>query len=253
MSGYSETAVTLSAFPLERAAQALEAALAYLEAEWHYRPAKDPTPARLVFDPQTGELLQTLNLDERDLKQVIQKYLWVRLDGQIETRSWRHAVELMLHPFRAHPGQACLSLRMDSKVYESIYEEHRGLEDEDIEDDESYFDEEAMRAVLQLCMGLARVTEASGFLLQFFGGVERLRQFDAAALRELLLNPAQSLHGKQPLLLVGARNTLVSPAEIEAAWGKGTGNQVMESVSGYVLLNLLDTRGLDTSDEDEDE
>ncbi|QSQ15003.1 hypothetical protein [Myxococcus landrumensis] len=248
MSGYSETAVTLSAFPLERAAQALEAALVYLEVEWSFLPGKDPTPARLVFDTRTGELVQTLPTEERDIRRAVQNHSWVRLDGRVETPRSRHAVELMLHPFRASPGHACLSIRLDSRVYESIYVPERGLDDDD-DDDESYFDEESMQDVIQLSLGLARVTEASGFLMQFFSGVEFLRQFDEAALRELLLNPSLSLRSKQPLLLAGARSTLVSRAEIEDAWGTTDSCKVMESVSGYVLLNLLDTRGIDSEDE----
>lgn len=227
MSGYSQTLLVLSAFDCIRANTCLASVLEYLVRHNDYSINIENDVSGLVFDTETGNFIDTIPIETKNktLDEIQKTYNWVGLYGDSAIGDVMDFAEIYLYPAHGKENQCGISICLSSQFYEAIYEE-------------SGFNEEAKHALVSLCLGVAGATDSDGFVLLF--DLDRPDKFgprDTDLIRDRLLHLDIEDLRKEPKLLTGIRNTLVSKEEVEAVWGSG--ESVYETTNGYVILDIM--------------
>jgi hypothetical protein len=227
MSGYTPIALSLGPFK-----QGIEIVgphvLNRLKSDNVLRYVDELPLSRLVFSAENGEWVDTEKLPKGIfLEHDFSEYSWLRASGLMRLGESSYPGEIYFFPLSTDDSRTCCEVKFHSQTYEAIYQ----FSDRS----EGKFNEQAKKALLKVCLGLVSATEADAFIVRFDDG--ELSPLHLEDILSKLRSPELTLHGKRPDLITGIRDNFLSLDELTAIWG--TGEEVYESVSGYVILDLL--------------
>lgn len=186
------------------------------------------------------------DLDHERLGELAARHRWLVVSANFGIEGVRGALDANFFTFPTFLAEqpACAVAWLDAKLYRALY------------DDDAQLDEEAAERLRTLIVALGANERVEGFHTATIDAFADVPTFDAATLRNSLLQPRSIaelrahgglVHG----IVTGISRSVLSPQEIEALRSRWWGADWYETLNGFLVMSSLVPIPDDIDDDDE--